>query len=611
MVAALMTLLLVVAALAVDIGMQRVARRDMQALADVVALDIARELRGRTLADVVAPSPAGAPALRSALRTSLERNEDTLGAAPEVEIQIGSHVPGVGFQPFTDWTDPASGSFAYDAAHADAVPDAVRVRAGTTVQYSFAPGDGGARRAALAVKTDPSACFKIGTFLAGVDSGSSWLLAPVLGDLLGGSVDLTAVGYQGLADAEVSLLDMLVALGLSAGDLDRLLSTELDALGLLQLTADALEARGDLAGVGLDAGATAALGVLDTLVTAVVAGGVDVAVPTGQRITVGDLVQVATGAGGAALTTGLNVFDLVTAGLLVSGGTGFVDLDLAAPVPGLVDPTVRLSMITPPRPGCGVPAGGTAAAATATSSAVALEVGADLEALGSLDLNLLDIVRLRGRADPLSLDIGVAEARATLHGVRCGSPDSLQLAVEGGAVTVSGHLGLELSGSVGLGTLLDGLGLTALLDRLLLGLVGGLLGLGDVNVTVGAEVDLTLARAPLTGGTTYDVEVPSEPGREIAVPIRSDGLNLSSLRIEPTVAVSVTSGRLNAADRAAVTADLQAELAPLLTSLVRTALGPVDALVNDVLAPMLGLEVFGIDAYGIPTPSCEGLALRG
>ena len=40
--------------LAVDLGMQRVVRRDMQALADVAALDLARELDGRTISELAA-----------------------------------------------------------------------------------------------------------------------------------------------------------------------------------------------------------------------------------------------------------------------------------------------------------------------------------------------------------------------------------------------------------------------------------------------------------------------------------------------------------------------------------------------------------------------------
>ena len=48
MVAIMLTVLMGASAFAVDIGMQRVARRDMQALADAVALDVARLLDGRT-----------------------------------------------------------------------------------------------------------------------------------------------------------------------------------------------------------------------------------------------------------------------------------------------------------------------------------------------------------------------------------------------------------------------------------------------------------------------------------------------------------------------------------------------------------------------------------
>ncbi|MFL6156446.1 MAG: pilus assembly protein TadG-related protein, partial [Marmoricola sp.] len=44
--------LIPIAALAVDIGVQRVARRDAQSVADVVALDLARQLDGRTYAQL-------------------------------------------------------------------------------------------------------------------------------------------------------------------------------------------------------------------------------------------------------------------------------------------------------------------------------------------------------------------------------------------------------------------------------------------------------------------------------------------------------------------------------------------------------------------------------
>jgi len=80
--------LLAIAAFAVDIGMQRVARRDMQALADIVALDLAREIDGRTQSQLAAEGSMTNPA--SALRASLGRNSDTVGNDLEVDVDWGS-----------------------------------------------------------------------------------------------------------------------------------------------------------------------------------------------------------------------------------------------------------------------------------------------------------------------------------------------------------------------------------------------------------------------------------------------------------------------------------------------------------------------------------------
>ena len=72
-VAVLMSAVLVtVAAYAVDLGLQRVARTDMQSLADVVSLDLARELDGRPAAEI-------APTLPALAAESLQRT-----AAPSV-----------------------------------------------------------------------------------------------------------------------------------------------------------------------------------------------------------------------------------------------------------------------------------------------------------------------------------------------------------------------------------------------------------------------------------------------------------------------------------------------------------------------------------------------
>jgi Flp pilus assembly protein TadG len=110
-VAIVLTLLMVASAFAVDLGMQRAARADMQAVADAVAIDLARELDGRTATQL--------GTLQAAANASRDRNKSTtLGSVPVVTPELGvvNRATGV----FT----PVSGG---------TVPNAVRVTATTSV----------------------------------------------------------------------------------------------------------------------------------------------------------------------------------------------------------------------------------------------------------------------------------------------------------------------------------------------------------------------------------------------------------------------------------------------------------------------------------------------
>ena len=80
-VALLMSLvLLIVSAFAIDLGMQRAGRRDMQALADLVALDMGRLIDGRTRAQIEAGT-GDKPSAASQLGWSVANNDNnTIGA---------------------------------------------------------------------------------------------------------------------------------------------------------------------------------------------------------------------------------------------------------------------------------------------------------------------------------------------------------------------------------------------------------------------------------------------------------------------------------------------------------------------------------------------------
>ena len=81
MVAMLLVVLIPSTALAVDLGMQRVVRRDMQAMADVVALDLVRLVDGRTAAQIRS-GYNGLSTLDAALVKSVARNDDVARATP-------------------------------------------------------------------------------------------------------------------------------------------------------------------------------------------------------------------------------------------------------------------------------------------------------------------------------------------------------------------------------------------------------------------------------------------------------------------------------------------------------------------------------------------------
>ncbi|NHA01875.1 hypothetical protein G5V59_25590 [Nocardioides sp. W3-2-3] len=73
-----LVVMLLGSAFVVDLGVQRVARSDMQAIADLVALDLARELDGRTVTDV-RPAVDAEPAPQQRAQRRRDRHRDAAG----------------------------------------------------------------------------------------------------------------------------------------------------------------------------------------------------------------------------------------------------------------------------------------------------------------------------------------------------------------------------------------------------------------------------------------------------------------------------------------------------------------------------------------------------
>jgi len=218
-------------ALVVDSARLFVEKRKLQRVADLSALETA--MRGGL---------CGSGLLSEAIslaQTSAARNGYTgnLATAPN-QVELGYLSTSAGVRSFTASLTQR---------------EVVHVRVTRSVPSSLLAGglfgntvvliaDATARRA-------PLATFEAGTSLLSVDSTKSPLLNGLLGGLLGTSVNLTAVQYDGIAKANVSLLSVLNQAGLlngqvNVGSVSDLLNTQISAGNLINATLNVLTAQG-------------------------------------------------------------------------------------------------------------------------------------------------------------------------------------------------------------------------------------------------------------------------------------------------------------------------------------------------------------------------------
>lgn len=350
--------------LTIDIGRIANRRRDLQAVADLVAIDASRVLAGRPLGAIVADEAifldqveASAKANRflqkGAARTSgtadaadrfVPRDPAADGEAPNawslesadsaqrLLVVLGTSGSGGGFTP-VQVTPPvlpedasaqdvaAAQQAAADAANATVV-DAVRVVAIDRIEHQFSPGANTTSRSGVASAVAAGG-LGIRSGLATIDGS---LLDRMLGQLLG--VELTAVDYTSLAGASVSFRDL--ATHLDVGSLDELLELDLPATRLFDAYAVLLRR---------DPATLAAAQLMENVAGSVGTPSVELA----------RLVSVTSGGEAAALTAGLDALSLLTGVGYLIGKDRVVSLDVATTVPGAASVPVDLSVVEPPQ----------------------------------------------------------------------------------------------------------------------------------------------------------------------------------------------------------------------------------------------------------------------
>ncbi|MBB4868210.1 putative membrane protein [Pseudomonas nitritireducens] len=393
MAAGTLLLALICLALVVDTGRLYFEQRKLQRVVDMAALESASlgGLCGTQLASYLPGYVTASAAKNGFVPTSGDSLTATLGS---VSFDAG-YGAAQSRRVFTAGGDPAD-SVRVVATHS--VPSSLILN----IANLFSGATSTTVLSAQAVARRPAmAALSAGSGVLSLNSSNSPLLNALLGGLLGTSLNLDLVTYQGIAGANVSLLALsqqlkLAGVNLELGKIDSLLGANVTAAQLLQAMINAADAS-QLANVN-----TALL--RSTLAS--------INVPTAQ-LTLGQILSVVApdSVRDSALSTGVNLLDLLMATALVANKNNAVNLDLKGKNIAGVVPTVKLQVISPPTIAIGYPGkdSGGNWRTVAKNAQVQLTVGANANLLG---LNLVNLA--------LSLKVGVAEGYAALDSIQCG-----------------------------------------------------------------------------------------------------------------------------------------------------------------------------------------------
>lgn len=586
MVGLMSMVLLLIAAFAVDIGMQRVARRDMQALADAVALDLARLVDGRK-ADAIKSGGNGKSSLAAALTDSVDRNDDTtLGSAPVVTA-ILIELDDVTGLPVRNVANQVVEVAATDK------PDAVLVSASTSVKFAFSSGSGGAARTAIG-QSASNACFRLGSFVASVRSGNSSLLNELLGDAL----DVTAVSYSGLVNADVTIGGLATQLG--AATPSQLMTVNTTFRNLVKATADALRPDGTFA---------SEVAILDQL-RARNESRLD------TQIALSDLFDLST-ASTAALSTKISVLDLISAAALAFNEDVALETGVIWNLPAVSNAEIKMRVSESPRLACGE-------VGRATATTGQLQYSTSLEYSRGANL----VTGLAFESSPqMTINVDVARATGLLSAVDCGEgtagdPEGMTVLVNRAAPIFSANVPVQVAGSVGSERLMEPLNAASL------GALGfsatdilSILDLNSNKIKVVLDLDFNLTTASGGGAAVGKAiafqSLPDLYGTgkraDADGPVAIGSIAFSKEQISGTAELVIDG-------YAPKTLDLHEDVNldfvvnDGVATMLNDTINPLITKVNEAVTPLsqaLGLSLYGADLFAIPRPTCDNPALRG
>jgi uncharacterized membrane protein len=324
MAATTLSLAVVLMLLVVDTGRLYMEQRKLQRVVDNAALE-AVSRGGNCLPGLTAASYVGQSAVRNGF---IVDTNNTLATTCGTLVTAAT-----GLRTFT-----------VDATQAAAV----KVAASRTLTTSFAGGvqalfSGSAvslnttlNASAVAAKPQQTvAQLNIRSTLASIDTAQSNILNPIFSGLLGGNVNLTALGWDGLLNTDINLLSYLnqlaINLNVAAGNYSQLLNTQATVTQLIQAAATVVQRSGATAEV----------------MTAL--GNLQLAAINAAPVKLGDILQLQSGTTAAGLDANLQLLQLIQGVVQLANSKSAVAATLPISVLGLANVTVRVKVIEPPQ----------------------------------------------------------------------------------------------------------------------------------------------------------------------------------------------------------------------------------------------------------------------
>jgi uncharacterized membrane protein len=372
-VALSLVVLMTMTAFSVDLGRQILRRRQAQTVADVVALDLARQLGGRTTSAIQSDPNWDQARINSANRNDFPPsgvtavlgrwNEDgstftpTSGSEVPTAVQVSAqddvdfyfarvigfangHVSRNGTASFAGTTTITTD---HDGGDSDTVPDGGGgdddSDGGHTLSGAHAWGQIGSVFAGFQYYNEPgmTAQYNLAAELRAKVMNSE--LYTQLGMTAGGSVlappvglNLTAISYKGLANGSFLLGDLATAAGF--GSVNDLLKANLRAKSLITAEVAALTAGGTVA----DLNAASILGTFANQVSNTL------------LVSVGDFLTVDQGSGSSAANYSLNALQFLSNAAEMMNGKNFFSTTVAVSnIPGVTSLPVKVAIIESPQ----------------------------------------------------------------------------------------------------------------------------------------------------------------------------------------------------------------------------------------------------------------------